>query len=246
MYQAVFFDLDGTLLPIDTHRFMKGYFAALGSFFADRGVEAAWALTGVRVGTDAMFAYDGGKTTNERRFWDAFLSFAEGSRYAGRNWVDLFEEFYRVVFPRLGDAIEPDPHAARIVSCLHGKGYRLALTTNPLFPPQATAQRLAWTGVDPAAFERVTAYQNSHYAKPSTEYYAENLATLGLDGTDVLMVGNDPVEDGAARSCGCDLYLVTDHLVERDGADAGATPAGSMTDLLHFVEGLPPLPVPTR
>ena len=246
MYQAVFFDLDGTLLPIDTHEFMRGYFGALGSFFAERGVDAAWALGGVRAGTDAMFAYDGGKTTNERRFWGAFLPYAAESGNAGRDWEALFGEFYEVAFPRLGDAIEPDPLAAQVVSCLKGKGYRLALTTNPLFPPQATAQRLAWTGVDPDAFERVTAYHNSSYAKPSVEYYAENLAALGLDGESVLMVGNDPVEDGAARACGCDLYLVTDHLVERDGADLGATPSGTMGDLLRFAEGLPDLRARSR
>ncbi len=241
MYQAVFFDLDGTLLPIDTRSFMKGYFAALGAFFAGRGVDAKWALTGVRVGTDAMFAYDGGATTNEQRFWDAFLPFAADAGGPERDWRALFAAFYAEEFPKLGAGIEPNPLAREVVACLQGKGYRLALTTNPLFPPEATAQRLAWTGADPAAFERVTAYHNSHYAKPSEEYYAENLAALGLAGADVLMVGNDPVEDGAARRLGCGLYLVTDHLVDREGqgADLAQTPHGSMADLLAFVQGLP-------
>lgn len=244
MYQAVFFDLDGTLLPIDTHGFMRGYFGALGAFFAGNGVDPAWVLEGVRVGTDAMFSYDGGATTNEQRFWDAFEPYAAASEEPARDWRALFASFYAEAFPRLGEGIEPDPLAHEVVACLRGKGYRLALTTNPLFPPEATAQRLAWTGADPAAFERVTAYQNSRFAKPSERYYAENLDALGLDGADVLMVGNDPVEDGAARELGCGLYLVTDHLVDRGGAgaDLAATPHGSMADLLAFVQGFPALP----
>ena len=33
-YTTVFFDLDGTLLPMDTDVFMKRYFKALGAFAA--------------------------------------------------------------------------------------------------------------------------------------------------------------------------------------------------------------------
>ena len=241
MYQAIFFDLDGTLLPMDTHAFMRSYFGALGAFFSDNGYDAARVLAGVKAGTEAMFAYDDGQTTNEQRFWRTFPRFMEGELGLSGDWEALFNRFYDEVFPQLSAGIEPDPDAARAVARLRQKGYRMALTTNPLFPPQATACRLTWTGVDPDAFERVTAYQNSRYAKPSPAYYAENLAALGLRGADVLMVGNDPVEDGAACELGCDLYLVTDHLIERAGAegDVAARGRGSMADFLRFVEELP-------
>lgn len=247
MYQAVFFDLDGTLLPIDTRAFMSSYFDLLGAFFARAGVDGRTGLEGIRVGTQAMFAYDGA-TTNEERFWDAFVPFMDGELADKENvpkgrraWEGLLGRFYAEEFPRLREGIEPGPLAALVVDALRAKGYRLLLATNPLFPPEATAQRLAWTGVDARAFERVTAYHNSRYAKPTVEYYEENLAALGLTGPDVLMVGNDPVEDHAACACGCSLYLVTDNLVDRDGAgaDLAATPHGTLADLLAYVQGMP-------
>lgn len=257
MYQAVFFDLDGTLLPIDTHAFMRSYFELLGAYFAENGVPVRTGLSGIQAGTKAMFAYDG-RTTNQERFWQVFVPFMEDElpELAGKtDWNALLDAFYAERFPLLGRDVEPDPLAARIVDELHERGYRLALTTNPLFPPEATAQRLAWTGVDPDAFERVTAYQNSRYAKPERAYYEENLAALGLTGEQVLMVGNDLVEDGAACACGCGLYLVTDHLVEHAAKDFGdvapredavaanieEVPHGTMGDLLNYVQSLPVL-----
>lgn len=239
-YRAVFFDLDGTLLPIDTYAFMRSYFAALGAYFSREGFDGGAVLEGVQVGTKAMFAFDGA-TTNDRRFWTAFDAFAQERLDPAADWPGLFERFYEEVFPTLGAGVEADPAAARAVDLLREKGYRLALTTNPLFPPQATACRLGWTGVDAGAFERVTAYHNSRYAKPSPEYYAENLQALGLRGDEVLMVGNDAVEDGAACELGCNLFLVTDHLVEHPDAPGApeGTRSGSMADFLSFVEGLP-------
>ena len=37
-YRAIFFDLDGTLLPLDVDEFMRDYFAALGAYVARFGV----------------------------------------------------------------------------------------------------------------------------------------------------------------------------------------------------------------
>lgn len=254
-YKAVFFDLDGTLLPMDTVEFMRTYFGALGAFFAQLGCDPKVALDGVKLGTKAMLEPDG-ETVNAERFWGFFGPYM-AQNFGERDWQPLLDRFYSEVFPGLGAAIEADPLVAQVVEELRAKGYRLVLATNPLFPPVATAHRLAWTGADPAAFERVTAYHNSLYAKPDPRYYAENLAALGLAGEDVLMVGNDPAEDFAACACGCDLYLVTDYLVDRAAlatdkgamgelashgaacADLATTKHGTLAEFAAFVAGLP-------
>lgn len=244
MCQAIFFDLDGTLLPIDTRAFMTSYFRLLEEYFERAGVDPEDGREGIRVGTRAMFAYDGA-TTNEQRFWEAFAPFmdraAERRGAAPLDWRAFMARFYAEEFPRLGRDVRPNPLAAEVVDEARRRGFRLALATNPLFPPEATAQRLSWTGVDASAFERVTAYQNSRYAKPAPEYYRELLDAMGLSGEEVLMVGNDPVEDFAACSQGCGLYLVTDQLIDRGGEGAGLeeTPHGSMADLLAFVRAMP-------
>lgn len=242
MYQAVFFDLDGTLLPIDTDAFMHDYFGLLARFFASVGCDPKKGLAGIKAGTDAMFAYDGGASSNSDRFWSVFGPFM-AQQGEERDWQSLLDKFYATVFPTLQEGIQPNPLAAEVVACLHAKGYRLVLATNPLFPIEATEQRLGWTGVDTQAFERITAYHNSCYAKPSVAYYQENLELLGLSADKVLMVGNDLSDDGAAHACGCDLYVVTDHLIERPDAavSLAETPHGTMADLLSYVQALPSL-----
>lgn len=241
MYQAVFFDLDGTLLPLDTDAFMRSYFQALGGYFASVGCDPRTGMAGIKVGTEAMLAPDGA-TTNCARFWQAFSPFM-ADQGDDRDWEAALGAFYADVFPQLRGDVQPDPHALEVVACLRGKGYRLVLATNPLFPPEATEERLGWAGFAPEAFERITAYHNSRFAKPDAAYYQENLDALGLSPADVLMVGNDPVDDNAPATNGIDLYLVTDHLVERggEGADLAQTPHGTMADLLAYVRALPAL-----
>ena len=49
--------------------------------------------------------------------------------------------------------------------------------------------------------------------KPQVEYYAEVLANCGLSADEVLMVGNNTLDDLVSADLGCDVYLVTDHLI---------------------------------
>ncbi len=72
-YRAVFFDLDGTLLPIDLDAFMASYFKALGAHLAPLGVARDDFMAGMRSGIMAMVANDSGRP-NAAAFWDAFFA----------------------------------------------------------------------------------------------------------------------------------------------------------------------------
>lgn len=241
MYKAIFFDMDGTLLPMDLEEFMRGYFALIARFMAERGIDGEKVVDGIWKGTGAMFEFDG-KTTNEERFWSFFPAYMENLGEK-RDWVPLFDEFYEGRFAQLREKTVTNPLVAGVVETLHEKGYRLVLTTNPLFPERASRQRLSWTGADPSYFERVTAYENSLYAKPSPQYYAENLAACGLEPGEVLMVGNDTRDDAAAGRLGIDVYIVTDCLVqhEQGGTPLGELRHGTMEEFAAFVDALPAL-----
>ena len=65
-YTTVFFDLDGTLLPMDTDVFMKRYFKALGAFAAENGLDSDMCLGAVMAGVKAM-AKSGRKRHQPRR-----------------------------------------------------------------------------------------------------------------------------------------------------------------------------------
>lgn len=233
-YKAVFFDLDGTLLPIDMDAFLNRYFTDLPLFAADHGYDGQQFMKAVGAGVQAMMQSEGGR--NDDRYWETFCSMVGGQR---SDHEPVMEQYYRTAFDALGEMVQPHPAAAQIVALLREKGYRLYLTTMPLFPRVAVEKRLGWAQVPVDVFERITTYDNSTSTKPRLAYYQENLDVLGLDAHDVLMVGNNTREDMSALKLGLDGYLVTDWLLDPEGFDIDSVKHGSLNDFLQFVQDLP-------
>ncbi|MDO5335635.1 MAG: HAD hydrolase-like protein [Coriobacteriia bacterium] len=235
-YKAIFFDLDGTLLPMDVEEFLKEYGIQLGKFFAAQGFDDPQGLVKkVFKCTAAMCdAHDG--LTNKEAFWAAFeklsgmtQEFMEPKMY----------EFYRGIYNEIAADLPEFPQALKVVRLLQEKGYPLYLTTMPLFPTTGVAQRLSWVGLCEDDFERMTTYSNSSFVKPSLDYYQENLSYAGLKGEDVLVVGNNTSEDLAAMELGCDAFLVTDMMIDPVGFDLSQVRHGSFDDFVAFAESLP-------
>lgn len=236
-YRAICFDLDGTLLPMDLDAFMKSYFEAIHDFVAAKGLDAGAFMEGLWAGTRAMLHHEDDRT-NAEAFWETFLPFVDAK---ATDWEALLTEFYEGPFSTLGTTVEANPATATALATLQEKGYPLVLTTMPMFPPQAVQWRLRWAGAEAALFERLTTYDNSTSVKPKETYYAENLAALGLAGADVLMVGNNTVEDLAFMKLGADAYLITDWLLDpTENFDLGSVKHGSMADFARWVDTLPP------
>lgn len=237
-YKAIFFDLDGTLLPMDMEEFLAGYFRLLNGYAARIGLDPARFGHALNEGVKSM-ATDKGPRMNDEVFWTNFHALYGEEDPAIDNAIN---EFYDTVFPHIGDGLEPNPAAARAVEGLRAKGYRLFLTTMPLFPRVALEWRCRWAGIDPAAFERITTYDNSFSCKPDESYYRQNIEIAGCEPGEVLMVGNNTVEDLAAMKLGCDAYLVTDWLIDQVGFPLDTVPHGSLADFADFAETLPALP----
>lgn len=235
-YRAVFFDLDGTLLPLDMDRFMGGYYLALKGFVAERGHDPEEFADALNAGIYAM-AGDHPGATNADCFWRVFLE-RMGEANA-EEWHAMLDEFYEVEFGKIGAGMPPTPIAAEVVETLRAKGYPLALTTMPMFPRRATQWRLAWGDLDPAWFDRITVYDNSTAIKPYTAYYEENLRAFGCRPEEVLMVGNNTKEDLACLQLGMPAYLVTDCLLNPNGFDVETVPHGTLAEFLEFVRSLP-------
>ena len=236
-YKAVFFDLDGTLLPVDMDGFLKAYFESLGKYAAEHGYNPKEFTDALNKGVFAMIKEEGGR--NDERFWHTFCAALGIDENKRPEYEQLMEEFYTTAFDELGALITPTPESALVVNLLQEKGYRLYLTTMPLFPRVAVEKRVEWAGCDPRAFERITTYDNSTSTKPHLAYYRENIESIGLKPEEILMVGNNTREDLAAMQLGLDGYLVTDWLLNPDDFDIESVKHGSMADFLKFVEALP-------
>ncbi len=243
-YRAICFDLDGTLLPMDIDEFMSAYFKRIAAFMGARGYDAQAFMAALKAGTQAMASHADGRT-NETVFWEECFPVYEAAagtvldEGARRQMHALADEFYDQDFPHIGDRFTPNPDAARVVGALAEKGYPLVLATMPMFPRRAVEHRLAWAGVDPAAFARITSYENATSVKPRQDYFAEVLAAIGVPGAEVLMVGNNTMEDFAVLDLGVDGYLVTDCLLDPISFDLAQIRHGSLAEFAAWAEALP-------
>ena len=235
-YKVIFFDLDGTLLPMDMDEFLGKYFKLLGQYAASIGLDAQRFSYALTEGVKAM-AVDTSDHINEEVFWTTFHE-----QYGDDDpTIDgRISEFYSTVFPHIGDGFEPNPAAARAIETLQEKGYRLFLTTMPMFPRLAVEWRCKWADVDPAAFERITTYDNSFACKPDLRYFRQNLELAGCAPEEVLVVGNNTLEDLASMELGVDAFLVTDWLLDPVDFPIESVKHGSLADFADFAEQLPP------
>ena len=230
--KAVLFDLDGTLLPLDVEGFPRVYLGALAARLAKRGYDPKAFVDGIWKGTAAMMKNDGA-ATNEEVFWNVFAGiFGEKIREE----EEEFEAFYREEFDSFRAVCGFLPEAAKTVAAVREMGVTVALATNPIFPAIATEKRIAWAGLNKADFACVTTYENSRYSKPNPAYYLDVAKRIGIPPEECVMVGNDAVEDLAAREAGMDVFLLVGGLLNRKGVDISAVPQGGFGDLLSYLK----------
>ncbi len=232
--KVILFDLDGTLLPMDQDTFVKTYFGLLAQKLVPYGYEPNGLMKAIWSGVSAMVKNDG-STSNEEAFWKDFTGiYGEGAR----EHLPVFEEFYASDFQQVQSVCGFNAESDKTVKTLKAMGFRLALATNPLFPSIATESRIRWAGLEKDDFELRTTYENSCHCKPNPAYYEDILKELQIRPEECLMVGNDVSEDMIAATLGMKVFLLTDDLINKDGADISRYPHGNFSDLLDYVNSL--------
>lgn len=228
---TVFFDLDGTLLPMDQDVFVKTYFKLLAKKVAPLGYEPASLVDNIWAGTAAMVKNDGSRK-NADAFWAQFSETYGDKVY---NDIPVFDEFYSNEFNLVKDVCGFDPLAKQTVDSLKLNGVDIVLATNPIFPAVAVHSRLSWTGISPEDFTYITTYENSSFCKPNPKYYEEILARIGKSPEECLMVGNDVEEDMVAQTLGMKVFLLTNCIINKKDRDISEYPHGDFKDLvLHL------------
>ena len=219
---------------MDQDTFVKDYLGRIAARLAPHGYDPKLLVDTIWRGTAAMVKNDGSRT-NEAAFWDYAVS-VHGEKILHNK--HFFDEFYETEFDKIKAVCGFHPAAAQTVRDLKAKGLRVALATNPIFPARATQWRMDWAGLKPEDFELYTTYENSRHCKPNPAYYRDVLATLHVQPEECLMVGNDVGEDMVAQQLGMQVFLLTDCLINKVGADITQFPHGSFDDLKAFLSTL--------
>ena len=234
MIKTVFFDLDGTLLPMDMEVFIKAYFKAVAAKLVPRGFDVDQLTKVIWKGTKYMVS-NTGEISNEEMFWKTFFEC-----YPDRTDEEkiVFNDFYINNFDDVKNSCGFNPESGKTIKVLKDMGYNLVLASNPLFPRLAQQKRMRWAGVDPDDFSYITSYENSRFCKPNPDYYKEILGKLGLVPEECLMVGNDTTEDMIAETLGLKVYLVTDWMINPANKDISVYPHGHIEGLLEFIRNI--------
>ena len=233
-YQAILFDLDGTLLPMDLEAFARIYIGALAKELAPFGLTPETMLKPFWAATKAMMANTTGKL-NSDVFWETF----SGVTGVDRAQVEpICDAFYNEGFQAARAATKENPLAKEAVRLAHEKADKVVLATNPLFPMAGQRTRLSWLGLAPEDFDLVTCYTSDRHCKPNPAYFADVCARLDLDPARCLMIGNDDREDmHCAVAAGMSAYLVTDcRLPDKERPWTG--PQGSFADMVEMLRKL--------
>lgn len=230
-YEAILFDLDGTLLPMDFDEFTRGYFSRLATTVAPLGYEKASLIGSMWQGVAAMTKNEGPRT-NFEVFWEVFASLEGEQVY---EHIPLFDRFYENEFHEVKALTQPTKRAKEAVCAARQHAKRVVLATNPIFPAVAVRSRLAWAGLSASDFDLVTHYENCKSSKPNPNYYTDIAEALGVDPARCLMVGNNADEDARpAMAAGMSAFLLTDCLMSKSELLPDC-PRGSWEELLKHL-----------
>lgn len=212
---AVFFDLDGTLLRVQMAEFIPRYIEGL----AEHCREYVKPKTFERVMLGAIRGLirdtGDGQMTNEQRVYSTLQQQLAIPETALRN---SFQRFAVDQLESLQGLVRPIPLAKKILAECHRQGVTLVLATNPVFPEFMIQARLRWGNLDDIPFHHLTSFENSRYCKPQSGYFREIIDLLGLVPERCLMVGNDTTQDLSAAAVGMKTFLVDTWVIEREGA----------------------------
>ncbi len=235
MFKSVLFDLDGTLLKMDTDIFLEEYLRLLSQEVASYQ-EPVEFVKHLMDATGAMIHNLDPEKTNQEVFVEEFFA---RSGLEGEVMMPVFDSFYRGAFSQLQRVCEYDPVVPQVIEQTLARGCQAVIATNPVFPEIAITERMRWAGISQYPFDLITSYENMHYCKPQVEYYQEVVEMIGIQPEECLMVGNDVEEDLVAREIGMKTFLVNTYLINRKEMPIETDYRGSLADYLELISSIP-------
>ena len=232
-FEAILFDLDGTLLRANMQKFIPQYIRGLAAHCTELVEPEKFERTLLTIIRELIHTEGDGSMTNEERVYTRMYQelalpksmMRESLAQLKENSLDELREF-----------VHPIPLAKQIVKDCQEKGIPLVLATNPVFPKFMIQARMEWAELEEDSFTYLTSYENSHYCKPHAGYFQAIAKQLGIIPENCLMVGNDLSHDLAAAAVGMKTYLVDTWLVDRGGPEWPCDYRGDHSSLQQFLQ----------
>lgn len=226
MIKAVLLDLDNTLLNNPDRQFAKAFLQSLNDHVKIRhNVDDVDMSTAFRAGIQSLNSDYRLANTELMVRW-----VAQSIQSDVGTVKQTFEDFYNSSYKQLSTLASPVDGSKRLIENLLNQNILVAIATNPIYPETAVLERVHWAGIADYLdqFILITNSDNMHFSKPDPAYYAQVIATLGTEPSDVLMIGDSDRNDMIpARQIGLHSLKIT--------ADKSLSDYASMTSNPEWV-----------
>ncbi len=236
-YEAILFDLDGTLIDFDTMKFIKLYLGAAAKYFRDVIDSPEYFTKAILDSTSVMEHAD---TPNQLAFYDFFNDFCpKFDSIKCDEIINRFKDFYASDFAVVEPIIRPMDGAKDLIDYLKNNfsKTKLVVATNPVFPLIAITQRMKWGGINPEDFDYITHAENSYFCKGNTKYWSEISEKIGIDPSKSLVVGNDGLRDMSAKLVGYKTFFIESTAERKEGINSKTEPdyRGEIKDIFSLI-----------
>lgn len=236
MIDTLLFDLDGTLLAVDTYQLMRSYYKGIKQTF--EGFICPQTIRSCICTSYKEMLENSGVITNQEALLNSLEKFLEDKL---EQYKAVLEDFYCTGFKKNQRLVRKVPEMIDSIKILKEKCYQMVIVTNPIYPINAVISRLQWAGLNPDDFSYISSCEHNHFCKPSLQLFLEIARDIDKAPEQCILVGNDIQEDIIASQIGMKTYLVTNYLINREKEDYECTYSGTFEDFLSFVRGLPPV-----
>ena len=225
MIQAILFELEGTLINMDTADFMRNYLGILAPRFAHLISPDKFSKQLLKSMETSQSEPKPGQT-NMQTFYD---DFSKATGHSFQILRPLFEAFYESDFPALRCLVQAIPQGVKVVEYAIQQGFLTALASNPVLPLCAMQENVRWAGLMPEQFKVIPALDNFHFFKSQLGFYQEIAESLGVTPESCLLVSGQP-QDILCQRLGMKMFFVG----PRESEDQ-AEYAGNLDDLLRLI-----------